>query len=177
MSTGGQICEPITVPMCQGLSYTQTITPNLLGHTSQREAMMKMSFFNVIVKTLCSEDIRLFLCMAYVPRCEEGGVRRPCRALCERAKQGCVGLMTSYGVSWPDELSCDTFPEDTCATVSNVSLVSRGESPEDSPSLFTSVFFAFTGRQQTQGKPNKVVKVSGMLVNVRHKHTISKNIT
>lgn len=123
MSTGGQICEPITVPMCQGLPYNQTITPNLLGHASQIEAMMKMSFFDMIMKTLCSEDIRLFLCMAYVPRCVGGSVQRPCRALCERAKQGCGGLMASYGFSWPDELSCDSFPEDTCATVSNASLV------------------------------------------------------
>ncbi|XP_011603551.2 uncharacterized protein [Takifugu rubripes] len=112
----GQICEPITVPLCQGLPYNQTITPNLLGHTSQREAMMKMSFFNGIVQTVCSEDIRLFLCMVYVPRCVEGGIQRPCRALCEGAKQGCEGLMASFGVSWPDELHCDAFPEDTCAT-------------------------------------------------------------
>ncbi|TWW79741.1 Frizzled-1 [Takifugu flavidus] len=112
----GQICEPITVPLCQGLPYNQTITPNLLGHTSQREAMMKMSFFNGIVQTVCSEDIRLFLCMVYVPRCVEGGIQRPCRALCEGAKQGCEGLMANFGVSWPDELHCDAFPEDTCAT-------------------------------------------------------------
>lgn len=117
------MCEPITIPMCQGLSYNQTITPNLLGHTSQREAMVQMSFFNTIVQTVCSEDIRLFLCMVYTPRCVEGVAQWPCRALCERAKQGCEGLMASYGVSWPVELRCDSFPEDTCATVSNLALV------------------------------------------------------
>lgn len=126
MGTSGLMCEPITIPVCQGLSYSQTITPNLLGHTSQREAMMKMSFFNAIVKTVCSEDIRLFLCMVYAPPCKEGGMQRPCRALCERSKRGCEGLMASYGLSWPDELRCDSFPEDTCATVSNLSLVQRG---------------------------------------------------
>lgn len=119
MGTSGQMCEPVTIPMCQGLSYNQTITPNLLGHTSQKEAMVKMSFFNAIVQTVCSADTRLFLCLVYAPRCVEGAVQRPCRALCERAEQGCGGLMASLGVSWPDELRCDSFPEDTCATVSN----------------------------------------------------------
>lgn len=123
MGTSRQMCEPITIPMCQGLSYNQTITPNLLGHTSQKEAMMKMSFFNTIVQNVCSEDIRVFLCMVYAPRCVEGVVQRPCRAFCEQAKQGCEGLMTSYGVSWPDELRCDSFPEDTCAAVSNLLLM------------------------------------------------------
>lgn len=123
MGTSGQMCEPITIPMCQGLSYNQTITPNLLGHTSQKEAMMKMSFFNTIVQNMCSEDIRFFLCMVYAPRCVEGVVQRPCRAFCEQAKQGCEALMTSYGVSWPDELRCDSFPEDTCAVVSNLLLM------------------------------------------------------
>uniref|UniRef100_A0AAQ4QJE1 FZ domain-containing protein n=1 Tax=Gasterosteus aculeatus aculeatus TaxID=481459 RepID=A0AAQ4QJE1_GASAC len=52
---GGGVCEPITIPMCQGLAYNQTVTPNLLGHTSQREAVVKMSFFNAMVQSMCSE--------------------------------------------------------------------------------------------------------------------------
>ncbi|KAG7218388.1 hypothetical protein INR49_020421 [Caranx melampygus] len=62
VSSSGGICEPITIPMCHGLSYNETIMPNLLGHTSQREAVVKMSFLNSVVKTVCSTDIRLFLC-------------------------------------------------------------------------------------------------------------------
>lgn len=123
MSSSPQICEPITIQMCQGLSYNQTIMPNLLGHPSQREAMLKMSFFNVIVETVCSKDIRLFLCMVYAPRCVAGELQRPCRSLCEQAKQGCEGLMASLGFSWPAELQCDSFPERMCLSVSNGHLV------------------------------------------------------
>ncbi|XP_068179074.1 uncharacterized protein [Antennarius striatus] len=122
VSSSGGICEPITVPMCQDLNYNQTIVPNLLGHTSQREAVMKMSFFNSIVKTVCSVDIRLFVCMVYAPKCEAGEVQRPCRSFCERAKRGCEALMTGFGVSWPSELQCDSFPVDMC--------VSEGSRPE-----------------------------------------------
>ncbi|KAA8579067.1 hypothetical protein FQN60_018808 [Etheostoma spectabile] len=114
VGSSGGFCEPITIPMCQGLSYNQTITPNLLGHTSQRDAVMKMSFFNSMVQTMCSVDIRLFVCTVYAPRCVAGEVQRPCRSFCERAKQGCEGLMNSFGLSWPDELQCNLFPEEMC---------------------------------------------------------------
>ncbi|XP_037309951.2 uncharacterized protein LOC119197600 [Pungitius pungitius] len=111
---GGGVCEPITIPMCQGLAYNQTITPNLLGHTSQREAVVKMSLFNAMVQSMCSVDIRLFVCAVYAPQCSAGEVQRPCRSFCESAKRGCEGLMSSFGVSWPDELRCNSFPEDNC---------------------------------------------------------------
>ncbi|XP_070821650.1 uncharacterized protein [Chaetodon trifascialis] len=116
VGSGGGICEPITIPMCQGLSYNQTITPNLLGHTSQRDAVVKMSFFNSILQTVCSVDIRLFMCMVYAPQCVAGEVQRPCRSFCERAKKDCEGLMTSFGVSWPNELQCNRFPDQMCVS-------------------------------------------------------------
>lgn len=111
VGSSGQLCEPITIPICQGLSYNQTMIPNLLGHTSQREAATKMSFFNAFVQTVCQVDIRLFVCMVYVPKCEAGEVQRPCRSFCERSRQGCEGLMRNFGISWPEELQCDSFPE------------------------------------------------------------------
>ncbi|XP_035862277.1 uncharacterized protein LOC116064082 isoform X3 [Sander lucioperca] len=114
VGSSGGFCEPITIPMCQGLSYNQTITPNLLGHTSQRDAVVKMSFFNSMVQTMCSVDIRLFVCTVYAPQCVAGEVQRPCRSFCERAKKGCEGLMNSFGLSWPDELQCNLFPEEMC---------------------------------------------------------------
>ncbi|XP_029360766.1 uncharacterized protein LOC115045294 [Echeneis naucrates] len=116
VSSSGGICEPITIPVCQGLSYNQTIVPNLLGHTSQREAMLKMSFFNMMVQSVCSVDIRLFLCRVYAPECEAGEVQRPCRSFCERAKEGCETFMASFGVFWPNELDCASFPEEMCVS-------------------------------------------------------------
>ncbi|XP_041842719.1 atrial natriuretic peptide-converting enzyme-like [Melanotaenia boesemani] len=114
VSTSGGICEPISIPVCQGLSYNQTIVPNLLGHKSQREAVSKMSFFNSMVQAVCSTDIRLFLCRVYAPQCIEGKVQMPCRSFCEKAKRDCESLMNSFGVSWPEELQCKSFPEEMC---------------------------------------------------------------
>ncbi|XP_020511902.1 atrial natriuretic peptide-converting enzyme [Labrus bergylta] len=114
VGSNGRICEPITIPVCQGLSYNLTITPNLLGHASQRDAVMKMSFFNSFVQKLCSVDIRLFLCTVYAPKCVAGEVQKPCKSFCERAKRGCEDLMHSFGVSWPEELQCNAFPEEMC---------------------------------------------------------------
>ncbi|XP_068425090.1 uncharacterized protein [Clinocottus analis] len=116
VGSSGGICDPITIPMCQGLSYNQTMSPNLLGHTSQREAVAKMSFFNAMVQTMCTVDIRLFVCTVYAPPCVAGEVQRPCRSFCERAKRGCEGFMASFDVSWPEELQCNSFPEDNCVS-------------------------------------------------------------
>ncbi|KAK1894962.1 Frizzled-1 [Dissostichus eleginoides] len=96
----GGVCEPITIPMCQNLSYNQTISPNLLGHTSQREAVGKMSFFNAMAQSMCPVDVRLFVCMVYAPK----------------AKRGCEGTMASFGVSWPNDLQCNAFPEQMCVS-------------------------------------------------------------
>lgn len=119
VSSSGGVCEPITIPMCQGLSYNQTLIPNLLGHTSQREAFTKMSFFNSMVQTVCSVDIRVFLCRVYAPQCEAGQAQWPCRSFCEKARRDCEGLMSNFGISWPEELQCSSFPEEMCISVSN----------------------------------------------------------
>uniref|UniRef100_A0A667Y2P6 FZ domain-containing protein n=1 Tax=Myripristis murdjan TaxID=586833 RepID=A0A667Y2P6_9TELE len=105
--------------MKKGLSYNQTKMPNLLGQQSQRDAAIKMSFFNSLVQSVCRVDIRYFLCLVYAPRCVEGEQQKPCKSLCEKSKRGCEGLMSNFGIQWPEELNCDSFPEDMCVTVSS----------------------------------------------------------
>ncbi|CAL1612261.1 unnamed protein product [Knipowitschia caucasica] len=115
VGSSGGICQPITVPMCQDLSYSQTLVPNLLGHSSQREAAVQMSFFNSMVQTFCRVDIRLFLCLAYAPKCVRGEVQRPCRSFCQKAKDSC-GNMEHLNMNWPRELECHNFPTKNCIT-------------------------------------------------------------
>ncbi|XP_029928307.1 uncharacterized protein LOC115373851 [Myripristis murdjan] len=122
VSSSGEMCEPLTISMCEGLSYNQTKMPNLLGQQSQRDAAIKMSFFNSLVQSVCRVDIRYFLCLVYAPRCVEGEQQKPCKSLCEKSKRGCEGLMSNFGIQWPEELNCDSFPEDMCVT--------EGDSPE-----------------------------------------------
>lgn len=169
MSSSGGICEPITIPVCQGLPYNQTIMPNLLGHANQREAVVKMSFFNSIVQAVCSVDIRLFVCMVYAPRCVAGEVQRPCKSFCQRAKTGCEELTNRFGVSWPNELLCDSFPDENCISVSNEQCVGRDQFGDRnvknvfSLSLFS---FSFTGRKQTRGNSKHVSKHSCLHINL-----------
>ncbi|XP_061631281.1 uncharacterized protein LOC133478967 isoform X1 [Phyllopteryx taeniolatus] len=127
MGEGGAICETLTIPMCQGLSYNQTLMPNVMGHASQRDAAIKMSFFHSIAQTACSADIRPFLCAAYAPRCSYGQVRRPCRSFCQKARSSCEALLGRYGVSWPQELHCDAFPHNACVTDDNRSEMMNAE--------------------------------------------------
>ncbi|KAJ0000551.1 hypothetical protein NQD34_012393 [Periophthalmus magnuspinnatus] len=116
VSSSGGMCQPITVPMCQGLSYSHTLVPNLLGHSSQRQAAIQMSFFNSIVQTFCTVDIRLFLCLVYAPKCVHGEVQRPCRSFCLRAREGCGRMMQQLNMNWPSDLNCDAFPTENCIT-------------------------------------------------------------
>lgn len=37
-------CERISVPACQGLGYNMTTMPNLVGHNSQADAEMVVSY-------------------------------------------------------------------------------------------------------------------------------------
>ncbi|XP_038850333.1 sorcin isoform X2 [Salvelinus namaycush] len=107
-------CQTITMPLCQGISYNLTAMPNLLGHKKQAEAAVKMARMEYVLKLTCSVDIRFFLCSVYAPQCVEGEVQRPCRSLCERAKLGCDSVLNTFGMSWPDDLSCESFPEESC---------------------------------------------------------------
>ena len=123
------ICEPLTVPLCQGLEYNTTIFPNMLNHTSQAEAALEVLQFFPLVKVGCSKDLAFFLCSVYAPICTVLNTPvPPCRSLCNSAKRGCQDLMKSFGFSWPKSLRCDRFPklgEEICMDVNGTSKTSK----------------------------------------------------
>lgn len=41
-------CEIISIPMCQHLGYNTTLMPNLMGHADQREALLGVSYYNLM---------------------------------------------------------------------------------------------------------------------------------
>ena len=109
-------CEPLTIPLCQGLQlYNDTVFPNMLNHSSQREAAIELYQFAPLVTVGCSIDLAQFLCSVYAPYClvskNLATPVPPCRSLCTSAKQGCEGLMKRFGFSWPNSLRCDRFPK------------------------------------------------------------------
>jgi len=111
-------CEAINVPMCKGVSYQQTVFPNLLGHTTQEDAGLEVHQFYPLVKVECSPHLKIFLCSLYTPECVDGWPRAPCRATCELARSGCEPLMTKFGFKWPDTLQCEKLTMESCGNVS-----------------------------------------------------------
>ncbi|MCJ8743491.1 hypothetical protein PDJAM_G00094700 [Pangasius djambal] len=127
-------CEPITLRMCQGLSYNTTFMPNLLNHYDQQTAALAMEPFHPMVNLECSADMRPFLCALYAPVCTEyGRVTLPCRHLCQRAKRDCYKLMDIFGLSWPEEMACNRFPECDEPYPRAEDLLSSADSTEESP--------------------------------------------
>ncbi|XP_038583220.1 frizzled-3a [Micropterus salmoides] len=105
-------CEPITLRMCQGLPYNSTFMPNVLNHYDQQTAALAMEPFHPMVNLQCSSELRMFLCALYAPVCTEyGRMTLPCRRLCLQAKSDCYKLMDMFGVSWPQEMDCNRFPD------------------------------------------------------------------
>ncbi|CAM4689557.1 hypothetical protein PO909_010402 [Leuciscus waleckii] len=128
-------CEPITLRMCQGLSYNTTFMPNLLNHYDQQTAALAMEPFHPMVNLECSTEIRPFLCALYAPVCTEyGRVTLPCRHLCQRAKSDCYKLMDMFGVSWPDEMECNRFPECDESYPRAIDLLPHSDGTEETPS-------------------------------------------
>nr|XP_055043222.1 frizzled-3a isoform X2 [Misgurnus anguillicaudatus] len=128
-------CEPITLRMCQGLTYNTTFMPNLLNHYDQQTAALAMEPFHPMVNLECSTEIRPFLCALYAPVCTEyGRVTLPCRRLCQLAKSDCYKLMDMFGVTWPDEMECSRFPECDDSYPRAIDLLPSSDGTEESPS-------------------------------------------
>lgn len=75
--------------------------------------MQTDDLFPVCSGTGCSPDLLFFLCAMYAPICTidfQHEPIKPCKAVCERAKQGCEPVMKRYNHSWPDSLACSELP-------------------------------------------------------------------
>ncbi|KAM8726198.1 frizzled-3a isoform 1-T1 [Acanthopagrus schlegelii] len=124
-------CEPITLRMCQGLPYNSTFMPNILNHYDQQTAALAMEPFHPMVNLQCSSELRTFLCALYAPVCTEyGRMTLPCRRLCLQAKSDCYKLMDMFGVSWPQEMDCNRFPDCDESYPRPVDLLSSSDTTE-----------------------------------------------
>ncbi|XP_069014761.1 frizzled-3a [Embiotoca jacksoni] len=129
-------CEPITLRMCQGLPYNATFMPNVLNHYDQQTAALAMEPFHPMVNLQCSPELRRFLCALYAPVCTEyGRMTLPCRRLCLQAKSDCYKLMDMFGVSWPEEMDCNRFPDCDESYPRPVDLLSSSDATESPVSV------------------------------------------
>ncbi|XP_011639494.1 atrial natriuretic peptide-converting enzyme-like, partial [Pogonomyrmex barbatus] len=108
------VCLPIIVTFCQQhkVPYNYTVFPNYMGNFGQREAQHELELYDAVVDVRCYELAALFLCSVFVPKCgPRGHVVRPCRSLCFQTKRRCGFFLKVFGLSLPDYLECDLFPE------------------------------------------------------------------
>ncbi|XP_071513210.1 uncharacterized protein [Panulirus ornatus] len=133
------LCEAITVPLCLGLSYDQTLLPNILQHQTQEQVAAEMLLLQAVIKTQCSPHLRLLLCSIFTPPCTLlEHERLPCRGLCLSVRHGCEGLMNQFGIQWPSSLECDMLPRESyeecvgndVTSVDNRTLVINNEMPK-----------------------------------------------
>ncbi|KAG7244263.1 hypothetical protein INR49_004401, partial [Caranx melampygus] len=92
--------------------------------------------FHPMVNLQCSPELRMFLCALYTPVCTEyGRMTLPCRRLCLQAKSDCYKLMDMFGVSWPEEMDCNRFPDCDESYPRPVDLLSSSDTTESSISV------------------------------------------
>ncbi|XP_019626214.1 PREDICTED: uncharacterized protein LOC109471365 [Branchiostoma belcheri] len=102
-------CEPLRVGLCDGLGYSRTYLPNLVGNELQRDAELQLQTFTPLIQFGCYDHLKLFLCSMYAPPC---GSPPPCRSFCLAAKRGCLPVLAEFGFSWPEALDCDKLEAD-----------------------------------------------------------------
>ena len=69
-TTRGSPCMNLNVPDCAGVPYTQTTTPNLIGHSTFEEALIDFERqYSGLLSIRCSSFVREFVCSVYFPPC------------------------------------------------------------------------------------------------------------
>ncbi|XP_021130958.2 secreted frizzled-related protein 4 isoform X3 [Anas platyrhynchos] len=109
----GAPCEAVRIPMCRPMPWNITRMPNHLHHSTQENAVLAIEQYEELVGTGCSPVLSFFLCAMYAPICTLEFLYdpiKPCRSVCQRARDGCEPIMRRYNHSWPDSLACDDLP-------------------------------------------------------------------
>ncbi|TKR88088.1 hypothetical protein L596_012382 [Steinernema carpocapsae] len=111
-SEAKKICEPITIPLCQGIGYNMTSYPNIQGHERQDEAGLEVHQFFPLVKVNCYQHLQFLLCSLYAPMCQENydEMVLPCREVCLAARDQCEPIMNQHQFDWPQSLDCNRLP-------------------------------------------------------------------
>uniref|UniRef100_A0A2K6JSS6 Secreted frizzled-related protein 4 n=4 Tax=Rhinopithecus TaxID=542827 RepID=A0A2K6JSS6_RHIBE len=109
----GAPCEAVRIPMCRHMPWNITRMPNHLHHSTQENAILAIEQYEELVDVNCSAVLRFFLCAMYAPICTLEFLHdpiKPCKSVCQRARDDCEPLMKMYNHSWPENLACEELP-------------------------------------------------------------------
>lgn len=108
-------CEQITIPMCKDMKYNMTRMPNLINHSSQKDAAVSIQEFFPLIQIGCSPLLKFFLCSLYAPMCteqvDETLIIPACRSMCLEVKSKCEPILERFNFHWPPMLDCSKLPE------------------------------------------------------------------
>ncbi|XP_062490168.1 secreted frizzled-related protein 2-like [Pezoporus occidentalis] len=106
---------PKEMGMCHKIGYSEMRLPNLMGHTSMAEVILKSTTWQHLAHTDCHPHVRTFLCSLFAPICLDTFIH-PCRSMCVAVRDSCAPVLACHGHLWPGSLDCDRFPadEDMC---------------------------------------------------------------
>ena len=112
------------VPTCSEIGYSKAFIPNFRMAETQEsldrgvftdftleDSRRELNDFQPLIETGCSNAIAHLLCSVYAPQCytdsQNSSVRlHPCKELCLYVRSGCEGILTSFGMEWPQHLDC-----------------------------------------------------------------------
>ncbi|XP_014352868.2 secreted frizzled-related protein 4 [Latimeria chalumnae] len=150
----GALCEPVRIPMCREMPWNITRMPNHLHHSTQENAILAIEQYEELVAIDCSRVLRFFLCAMYAPICTLEFLHdpiKPCKSVCQRARDGCEPIMNRYNHSWPESLACEDLPVyDRGVCISPEAIVT--DLPEDAK------WMDFTGDMMVQENPQPECK-------------------
>ncbi|XP_077106620.1 membrane frizzled-related protein isoform X2 [Ranitomeya variabilis] len=103
-------CQPLKVPLCQGLSYSLTVFPNLwISLLEQPAVSEQVTGYEILQELPCFPALRPLLCALLLPSCSpDGGALQPCRSVCLNAMNLCLTQIEQLGLSWP--FNCEHLP-------------------------------------------------------------------
>ena len=116
-------CVPIKIDFCKNIGYNDTLNMEykrnpFTGKDSQKESQIDLYHYEPLIRSNCSQHLRLLLCSVYLPYCSTiiDNLLKGCRSLCEEVKRKCYRFMEMYYI-WPDHLDCGKFPKQNSSTL------------------------------------------------------------
>lgn len=104
-------CMPVTIAPCRKIGYNMTQALDMYSPIA-RSIDKGRKYITMVEQARCSKHAVFLLCTVYSPVCFKGqGLVLPCQSVCFKVKRRCNPLMRQYGIDWPEELDCSTFPE------------------------------------------------------------------
>ncbi|XP_078533869.1 secreted frizzled-related sequence protein 4-like [Lissotriton helveticus] len=148
-------CEAIRIPMCRNMPWNITRMPSHLHHSTQENAILAIEQYEELVNINCSPVLGFFLCAMYSPIWTLEFLHnpiKPCKSLCQRARDGCEPLMKRNNHVWPESLACDDLPVyDRSVCISLKAIVT--DLPEDAKvSNFTDELMVLEGPHDSDCK-------------------------